>query len=199
MSNDDEIIRKRLLIDGDGSGDERRFNTLMKLFTKWCNSNDSDNSMLQRMLSVLSQCEFAMTKSTLVHQMNVEQMNRYEDLQNQIGTNVESAVKEIETCKEEVKAAKLERKNRQEYDALAKIVLQHSDRGQSTDELNVLNIDLEELQKNQLNLEKKLQLRKKQFFTLLTTVKSLQEMLQDEDLNEVEDAEMTEDEAMDVK
>lgn len=38
----DEVIRKRLLIDGDGGGDERRFNTLMKLFIKWCNSDTPD-------------------------------------------------------------------------------------------------------------------------------------------------------------
>ncbi len=35
----DEVIRKRLLIDGDGAGDDRRINVLMKSFTKWCHSN----------------------------------------------------------------------------------------------------------------------------------------------------------------
>lgn len=34
----DEVIRKRLLIDGDGAGDDRRINLLLKSFTKWCNS-----------------------------------------------------------------------------------------------------------------------------------------------------------------
>lgn len=34
----DEVIRKRLLIDGDGAGDDRRINLLLKTFTKWCNS-----------------------------------------------------------------------------------------------------------------------------------------------------------------
>lgn len=37
----DEVIRKRLLIDGDGAGDDRRINVLMKSFTKWCHSNFS--------------------------------------------------------------------------------------------------------------------------------------------------------------
>lgn len=35
----DEVIRKRLLIDGDGAGDDRRINVLMKSFSKWCHSN----------------------------------------------------------------------------------------------------------------------------------------------------------------
>lgn len=34
----DEVIRKRLLIDGDGAGDDRRINVLLKSVTKWCNS-----------------------------------------------------------------------------------------------------------------------------------------------------------------
>lgn len=35
----DEVIRKRLLIDGDGAGDDRRINVLLKSFIKWCHSN----------------------------------------------------------------------------------------------------------------------------------------------------------------
>lgn len=35
----DEVIRKRLLIDGDGAGDDRRINVLLKSFLKWCHSN----------------------------------------------------------------------------------------------------------------------------------------------------------------
>lgn len=31
----DEVIRKRLLIDGDGAGDDRRINLLVKSFLKW--------------------------------------------------------------------------------------------------------------------------------------------------------------------
>ena len=39
----DEIIRKRLLVDGDGvSNDDRRINSIVKTFVKWCNSKDGD-------------------------------------------------------------------------------------------------------------------------------------------------------------
>jgi hypothetical protein len=31
-------IWKRLLIDGDGAGDDQSINVLLKNFTKWCNS-----------------------------------------------------------------------------------------------------------------------------------------------------------------
>lgn len=36
----EDVIRRRLLIDGDGTGDDRRLNVLLKTLIKWCNSTD---------------------------------------------------------------------------------------------------------------------------------------------------------------
>lgn len=38
----EDIIRRRLLFDGEGTGDERRLNVLLKNFLTWCSSTDSD-------------------------------------------------------------------------------------------------------------------------------------------------------------
>lgn len=35
------VIKRRLLIDGDGTGDDRRLNVLMRSFIKWSNTNDT--------------------------------------------------------------------------------------------------------------------------------------------------------------
>lgn len=41
----EEIIKQRLLIDGDGTGEDRRLNMLLKQFLKWANSkNDSQET-----------------------------------------------------------------------------------------------------------------------------------------------------------
>lgn len=183
MSTDDEVIRKRLLIDGDGGGDERRFNTLMKLFIKWCNSEtpDVDNTSLQRMLSILAQSEFAMTKATFIHEMNKSQMEKYKQIQNDIDRNVDLAHEEIEKCKSDLEQAKLVRKNRQEYDALASVVLSHPDRKKTMNELDNLNSDLKELTETERKLNEKLHIRRKQFHALLTTIHHLQETLEEED------------------
>lgn len=37
----EEVIKRRLLIDGDGTGDDRRLNVLIKTFIKWVNSSDT--------------------------------------------------------------------------------------------------------------------------------------------------------------
>lgn len=37
----EEIIRRRLMIDGDGTGDARVMMMFMKFFIKWCSTDDS--------------------------------------------------------------------------------------------------------------------------------------------------------------
>jgi len=37
----DDIIRRKLLIEGDGGNDDRRINSLLKTFIKWCQSSES--------------------------------------------------------------------------------------------------------------------------------------------------------------
>lgn len=36
----EDVIRRRLLIDGDGTGDDRRLNVLLKTLIKWSTSTD---------------------------------------------------------------------------------------------------------------------------------------------------------------
>lgn len=43
--NLEDVIRRRLLIDGDGTGDDRRLNVLVKSFIKWVNTADTPDSM----------------------------------------------------------------------------------------------------------------------------------------------------------
>merc|ERR1712035_130891 len=85
---DDEVIRKRLLIDGDGAGDDRRINVLLKSFTKWCNSPGTPEegfTQYQRMLGILAQCEFSMGKTLMVYDMNLREMENYEKIYSHIG------------------------------------------------------------------------------------------------------------------
>lgn len=37
----ESVIKRRLLIDGDGTGDDRRLNALLKSFIKWSNTKDT--------------------------------------------------------------------------------------------------------------------------------------------------------------
>ncbi|KAK2874326.1 hypothetical protein Q8A67_021479 [Cirrhinus molitorella] len=187
---DDEVIRKRLLIDGDGAGDDRRINVLMKSFTKWCHSNFSPEeglSQYQRMLTSLAQCEFSMGKTLLVYDMNLKEMENYEEIYADIEKSITSAHDKIAECKKEIQRAKRIRKNRQEYDALARVIKQHPDRHETLKQLEALDKELQQLSHIKENVEDKLELRKKQFHVLLTTIQELQQTLENDEKMESED------------
>ncbi|RXN04235.1 THO complex subunit 7-like protein [Labeo rohita] len=186
-----EVIRKRLLIDGDGAGDDRRINVLMKSFTKWCNSSFSPEeglSQYQRMLTSLAQCEFSMGKTLLVYDMNLKEMENYEEIYADIEKSITSAHDKIAECKKEIQRAKRIRKNRQEYDALARVIKQHPDRHETLKQLEALDKELQQLSHIKENVEDKLELRKKQFHVLLTTIQELQQTLENDEKMESDDA-----------
>ncbi|XP_053325333.1 THO complex subunit 7 homolog [Spea bombifrons] len=177
---DDEVIRKRLLIDGDGAGDDRRINLMVKSFLKWCNSGSQEDgyAQYQRMLSTLSQCEFSMGKTLLVHDMNLREMDNYEKIYTDIEKNIAAAHEKISECKKQILQAKRIRKNRQEYDALAKVIEHHPDRHETLQQLDALGKELQQLSHMKESVEDKLELRRKQFHVLLSTIHELQQTLE---------------------
>uniref|UniRef100_A0A8C1GAN3 THO complex 7 n=1 Tax=Cyprinus carpio TaxID=7962 RepID=A0A8C1GAN3_CYPCA len=186
----DEVIRKRLLIDGDGAGDDRRINVLMKSFTKWCHSSFSPEegfSQYQRMVTSLAQCEFSMGKTLLVYDMNLKEMENYEAIYADIEKSITSAHEKIAECKKEIQRAKRIRKNRQEYDALARVIKQHPDRHETLKQLEALDKELQQLSHIKENVEDKLELRKKQFHVLLTTIQELQQTLENDEKTDSDD------------
>ncbi|XP_068058255.1 THO complex subunit 7 homolog [Anomalospiza imberbis] len=195
---DDEVIRKRLLIDGDGAGDDRRINLLVKSFIKWCNSGSQEEgyTQYQRMLSTLSQCEFSMGKTLLVYDMNLREMENYEKIYKDIENSIAAAHEKISECKKQILQAKRIRKNRQEYDALAKVIQHHPDRHETLKQLEALGKELQNLSHIKENVEDKLELRRKQFHVLLSTIHELQQTLEnDEKLSEAEESQETQMEA----
>ncbi|CAK9823567.1 THO complex subunit 7 homolog [Anthophora retusa] len=178
---EEEVIRRRLLIDGDGTGDDRRINMLLKSFIKWANSPDVDNTLHERMLSQLAQCEFAQRKSRLVSNMSQEELKNYEKLSQEIEIQIEEAKKDIEKTKAELQNAKRVRKNRIEYDVLAKVINEQPDRVETNLKLATLREELGKLKEKSEQLELKLEMRRKQFHVLISSIHSLQGMLDEGD------------------
>ncbi|KAJ7379334.1 THO complex subunit 7 [Desmophyllum pertusum] len=184
MATDDEIIRKRLLIDGEGAGDDRRITTLLKTFLKWCNSTgaeeDDSDTTYQKMLVQLAQCEFAIGKTQTVFEMNELETENYEKIYSEIEQSISNAYEEIASCKTELQQAKRIRRNRQEYDALAKVISQHPERQETLKQIEELDKELNSLTNTKESLFSKLEIRQKQFHLLINTIHELQRML-DED------------------
>lgn len=109
-----------------------------------------------------------------------QELKNYESLSNSIETSIELARKEIEISKEELILAKKIRKNRVEYDVLAKVILTQPDRKKTTQQLDVLKRELTELQEEKVRLERKLKFRRNDFFVLMHSIKELQAKLDDD-------------------
>ncbi|KAB0364401.1 hypothetical protein FD755_010162, partial [Muntiacus reevesi] len=189
-----EVIRKRLLIDGDGAGDDRRINLLVKSFIKWCNSGSQEEgySQYQRMLSTLSQCEFSMGKTLLVYDMNLREMENYEKIYKEIECSIAGAHEKIAECKKQILQAKRIRKNRQELISIEKSlkkILQCFGRLMRLLIFLYLS-EYDALAKViQHHPDRHETLKRKQFHVLLSTIHELQQTLEnDEKLSEVEEA-----------
>ncbi|XP_037048696.1 THO complex subunit 7 homolog [Bradysia coprophila] len=180
--SDEEVIKRRLLIDGDGTGDDRRINVLIKTFTKWCNSTDTtedDQPTFNRMLGQLAQCEFAVVKSDYLSKMMKQEKKNYEKVSAEYDLAIIQTKKQIEESKEKLVLAKKIRKNRMEYDVLAKIISQQPDRRKTTEKLEVLKKDLNELGNTRRQLEAKMEMRKNEFSVLMRSIQELQNKLDD--------------------
>ncbi|XP_067907689.1 THO complex subunit 7 homolog isoform X2 [Heterodontus francisci] len=141
------------------------------------------------MLGTLGQCEFSMGKTLLVYDMNLREMLNYEKISKDIESNITAAHDKISECKKQILQAKRIRKNRQEYDALAKVIQQHPDRHETLQQLEALGKELDHLSRIKASVEDKLELRRKQFHVLLSTIHELQQTLEsDEKLSEGEDS-----------
>lgn len=138
------------------------------------------------MLAQLAQCEFAVTKSQLSSEMMAAELESYEELSKILEAGIEVVKSNIEKSKADLTHAKTVRKNRIEYDVLAKVISEQPDRKETLERLSALKAELAGLESTKQQLESRLSLRKKQFHVLVTSIHQLQALLDEPD--EVEPA-----------
>lgn len=131
------------------------------------------------MLAQLSQCEFTITKSSYTACMMKQELKNYETISNAIEDGIEHAKVQIDLNKKNLILAKNIRKNRMQYDVLAKIINQQPDRKKTTETLETLNKELNELEENRRQLQRKLEIRRNEFSVLMRSIKELQTKLDD--------------------
>lgn len=107
--------------------------------------------VMEKMLVHLNLCEHAMKKSQAVSLMNVDEMSMYDNMSKEIDYNIKNTKTEIDYAKEELKKAKTIRRNRMEYDVLAKLIIQHPPRTDTTKRLDDLKDELQALKVNSIN------------------------------------------------
>lgn len=181
---DDEIIKKKLLIDGDGIGDDKRISFLMKNLLKWCDQKAGDDGKTvnyeeetlnyERLVALAGQCEHALNKSTLIQEMNQLEMNYYDDLALNIQQTLEQTQIKIEKLKDDLEDAKIVKKNKLVYDEHAEIIFQHPARQQTLKLIEQMNNEIARLNEIKQILEQNFESRKKQFQLMLDELNELE-------------------------
>ena len=153
------------------------------MFPLFCNNRCSLSSQAtyERMIGQIAQCEFTAKKSLLCSNMNNAEQKQYEELYLEIEKGIISAQSDIEATKIELHRAKQIRKNKMEYDALAAIIQSQPDRRTNQDKLAQLRQELESSETECHKLEMKLELRRKQFHLLVSSIQGLQQLLTDDE------------------
>ncbi|XP_055937552.1 THO complex subunit 7 homolog [Argiope bruennichi] len=183
--SDDEVFRRKLLMDGDGMGDERRLTLLLRSFFTWCDGkNDSDEQIVagyESLLSSLDNCELLMSKSHQAQLANKREIENYEKLESEIEKNIAEMQETILKKKEELKKAKKIREQKQKYDALARIITQLPDRKETEEKLKVLNDEIKALDESKRQLESKIETRHKELQVILSSAATLKEHIKEEE------------------
>jgi len=188
-NNDENVVRTRLLLDGDGTGDDRRLNNIAKMFIKWVVTKDDEDAdkakednkkQFSRLMASIAQCEWSENKSKLVQNMNRTEAKNYEKLYEKIKLEISQAEEQIRQTKEDLVEARKVRRNRMEYDALAKVINKNPDRLTQGKKIDDVKAELDDLKTAEDALEAKLESRKKQFHVLVQSIHNLQALL-DED------------------
>lgn len=197
-TNEDEIIKKRLLIEGDSGNEDRCINKLIKLFIKWCHNINQDKQLQQQddefnevananemMLAVISHIEFGLMRNQFIFDMNMVEQENYEKLYKKIDYDIEKAKNDIVQSKLDLQEALKIRKNRQEYDVLAREINNYPDRQEMQATIERLERQLEQLKSNKTDLNHKTDLRRKQFAVLFKSVSSMKALLENDQYNDI--------------
>lgn len=134
------------------------------------------------MLAQLCQCEFALKRSLLLSKTNEKQMQNYKTLQSKLEEKIKEVKVLIEDSKNNLTQAKVLKQNRMMYDLMAQSIEKHPARKVTNESLENLKAELKQLHEEQKQLEQKLDLKRKQFFVLVSSANSLRAML--EEMNE---------------
>ncbi|GFY68512.1 THO complex subunit 7 homolog [Trichonephila inaurata madagascariensis] len=183
--SDDEVFRRKLLMDGDGMGDERRLTHLLRSFLNWCdNKHESEEQIIlgyEGLVTSLENCELLMSKSYQAQLANKREIQNYEELECQIKKKIALMQDTILKKKEELKEAKKIREQKQKYDALAKIIVKLPDRKETEIKLKALNEEIKGLGESKKQLESKLETRHKELGVLLSAAATLKETIKEEE------------------
>ncbi|CAG0925386.1 unnamed protein product [Notodromas monacha] len=141
----------KLLIDGEGQGDDRKFATFLRQCKSWIDSNDTSPEFNDRMYDLLMRqfdpMNMVFLKTDAAVEMNKQEKRMYEEEAEALKAKIEAAEADILVAREELEEAKKQRERKSEYDALARIIFTLPDREVTRKELQTSEASVQRLKK----------------------------------------------------
>ncbi|CAG7838409.1 unnamed protein product [Allacma fusca] len=179
----DEVMKRRLLIDGDGGGDDRRIVLLTKTFLSFCSEEPGEEmkNSQKKLVSQINQIEHGHFKTRFATRANQEVKEMYVELDTQVKEEIEKSREEIENSKKLLELAKEHRKHQQEYNALAQLIRTQPDRKETEIKRQKLESELAELKAKQKSQNGQLDHRKRSMHVLMSAISRLQGLINEEE------------------
>ncbi|KAI1307383.1 hypothetical protein EDD11_004467 [Mortierella claussenii] len=181
--NEEDIIRSRLSVN------EKALRKLTNHYHRWSKalstgSNEEIEKELHGMLREIASFELSLSKTRLIAEMAQRERLNYQQEQMQTEAMVAQSQQEIESLVRELEEAKQERANKILYDQLAAEISQFPSRESSQQSVQALQAEIEELENEAVHQSMVMDLRKKQFFTALTCLQSIEGSIEEDQREE---------------
>ncbi len=109
-------------------------------------------------------------KVALAAEASTTELEHYDTSKSEIEASIVECENEIENLKKKLAHEKLVKKYREEYEALAKIAIEHPARQASEQELEKVRSDIKDMKDKQSKVMSELDIRKKQFHLLMQSI-----------------------------
>lgn len=194
---DDVIIKHRLLTRTTTTRGEPPLKKLQKKFTSFVLEieKDGDNyndcaRLSKAFLQELATFEIPLLKSKAVTEANIREKENFNDLKNEINSQIVQAQADIEDLKKQLEESKIERQHKEECEAIRKLIATQPPRSETQKTITDLEKEIAALEAENTSGSRLLELRKKQFALLLHVVDELQNTIEEEQKNLIEEMRM---------
>ncbi|XP_075240285.1 THO complex subunit 7 homolog [Convolutriloba macropyga] len=155
-SMEEDMIYRRLLLEGDTGGDDKRMTQLLRSILKLSDlsdnggdGSDSPSEAAYKIITTLNQAETAVRRCTSICDMNANEVQFYEQELSKIEKSIEESKASVESFKEALENAKVVRKHKQAFDSLAQTILKEPARDLSVKRLEAIKGEMEQLHKTE--------------------------------------------------
>lgn len=193
-NEDDVIIKHRLLTRTTTTRGEPPLKKLQKKFTAFAlevekdadNYNDCER-LAKAFLQELTTFEIPLLKSKAVIDANLREKENFNELKDEITSQIHEVQEEIEDLKKQLEASKIERQHKEECEAIRKLIAMQPPRAETEKMIAELEKEIAALEAEDAATSRLLDLRKKQFALLLHLVDELQATIEEEQKNLLEE------------